>query len=264
MFFNKEELDLTEEYLRQGYIIRPVADREALDWIRKKFVSLSTQELRAEDEPNADNWLNQIHESVPVKDLNDFRMKMIGGINAESDCRKNYYLLAKPYLETLVGNELAMQLRVNLSIQFPDDDSSLLPVHADTWSGDSPFEVVVWTPLVDCYGSKTMYILPPVQNKDIGRTFASQFGNSSKDLFQKISNQVQWLEVKYGEVLIFNQALPHGNRVNTENETRWSMNCRFKSVFTPYGDKKLGEFFEPITLRAASKTGMDFKLPEVL
>ena len=109
-----------------------------------------------------------------------------------------------------------------------------------------------------------MYLLPPEKNKDIERTFALQFGNSSKDLFQKISDQVQWLEVKYGEVLIFNQALPHGNRINTENETRWSMNCRFKSVFTPYGDKKLGEFFEPITLRAASKTGMEYKLPEVL
>jgi hypothetical protein len=42
------------------------------------------------------------------------------------------------------------------------------------------------------------------------------------------------------------------------------MNCRFKGVFTPYGDKKLGEFFEPVTLRAASKTGMEYKLPEVL
>ena len=264
MFFNKEELDLTEEYLRQGYIIRPVADREALDWIRKKFVSLSTQELRVKDEPKAENWLNHIHESVPVKELNDFRMKMIGGINVDLDCRKNYFLLAKPYLETIVGNELAMQLRVNLSIQFPNDDSSLLPVHADTWSGDSPFEVVVWIPLVDCYGSKTMYLLPPEQNKDIERTFALDSGNSSEDLYQKISDQVHWLEVKYGEVLIFNQALPHGNRINTETETRWSMNCRFKSVFTPYGEKKLGEFFEPVTLRAASKTGMDYKLPEIL
>ena len=109
-----------------------------------------------------------------------------------------------------------------------------------------------------------MYLLPPEQNKDIELTFALDSGNSSEDLYQKISDQVHWLEVKYGEVVIFNQALPHGNRVNTENETRWSMNCRFKSVFTPYGDKKLGEFFEPVTLRAASKTGMDYKLPEIL
>ena len=102
------------------------------------------------------------------------------------------------------------------------------------------------------------------QNKKIERYFALKTGDSSEDLYQSISDGVQWLEVKYGEVVIFNQALPHGNRVNTENETRWSMNCRFKSVFTPYGDKKLGEFFEPITLRAASKTGMDYKLSEVL
>ena len=191
-------------------------------------------------------------------------MEMIVGINAESEFREQYFNLARPYLYTLVGNELSMQLRINLSIQFPGDESSLIPVHADTWSGDSPFEVVVWTPLVDCYGSKSMYILRPEQNKRIEKTFDLRTGDSSENLYQSISNEVKWLEVKYGEVMIFNQALPHGNRVNTENETRWSMNCRFKSVFTPYGDKKLGEFFEPVTLRAASKTGMDFKLPEIL
>ena len=38
------------------------------------------------------------------------------------------------------------------------------------------------------------------------------------------------------------QNLPHGNVMNMENETRISMNCRFKSYFSPFGDKKLGEF----------------------
>ena len=33
-------------------------------------------------------------------------------------------------------------------------------------------------------------------------------------------------------------------RINETNDTRWSMNCRFKSIFSPYGDKKLGEFFD--------------------
>ena len=41
------------------------------------------------------------------------------------------------------------------------------------------------------------------------------------------------------------------------------MNCRFKSVFSPYGDKKIGEFFEPITLRTASEIGINYKLPRV-
>ena len=163
----------------------------------------------------------------------------------------------------MVGNELAMQMRVNLSIQLPGDTSSLLPTHADTWSGDSPYEVVVWLPLVNCYKTKSMYILPPQQASQLTADFERKAGSDSEVLFDTIKNDLVWLKVDYGEVLIFNQTLPHGNRVNKENETRLSMNCRFKSVFTPYGDKKLGEFFEPVTLRIVSQLGMDYKFPSV-
>ena len=154
-----------------------------------------------------------------------------------------------------------MQLRVNLSIQLPGDKSSLLPVHADTWSGDSPYEVVVWVPLVNCFKTKTMFILNPEKNKMLNDDFRNLAGQNSENLYKSIERDVEFLNVKFGEILIFNQSLPHGNRINNEKETRWSMNCRFKGIFTPYSDKKIGEFFEPITLRAASKIGMNYKAP---
>jgi len=262
MFLSDSEQALTHEYLSQGYVIRPVANLVALDWIRSQFIRLISAELVG-DQMNAssDEVLNQIHQKIPVAELNKFRMKIIREFNAIEEFREMYFKLARPFLEVLVGNELAMQLRINLSIQLPGDESSLLPVHADTWSGDSPFEVVVWLPLVDCYRTKAMYILPPSATNELKRDFVNHAGSSSEDLFQSIRNDVKWLDVKYGEVLIFDQALPHGNRVNQEEETRWSMNCRFKGLFTPYGDKKIGEFFEPITLRAASRTGMDYRNP---
>ena len=263
MFLSKSEQELSDEYLSQGFIIRPVADIEALDWMRNQFVQLIGEALSEDFTNDPDNILNHIHQKVPVSELNTFRLKIIRGFNAVEGFREMYYRVARPYLETLVGNELAMQLRVNLSIQFPDDDSSLLPVHADTWSGDSPYEVVVWLPIVSCYGTKAMYLLPPGKAAELNGDFAKKAGKSSEDLYHSIKNDVKWLEVKYGEVLVFDQALPHGNRVNKETETRWSMNCRFKGVFTPYGDKKLGEFFDPITLRAATKTGMSYKLPGI-
>ena len=87
------------------------------------------------------------------------------------DLRKNYYFIAKDILDKIVGNELAMQMRVNLSIQMPNDDSSLLPIHADTWSGDSAYEVVVWIPLVDCYDTKSMYILDPSYINEFNHVF---------------------------------------------------------------------------------------------
>ena len=263
MFLSQSEQQLSEEYLCNGYVIKPVADFEALNWMRDQFVRLVGDALGENFSLDPDFILNHIHDKVPVQELNTFRLNIIRGFNAVDGFREMYFRVARPYLEVLVGNELAMQLRVNLSIQFPNDDSSLLPVHADTWSGDSPYEVVVWLPLVNCYGTKAMYILPPSNTDDLNKNFNIKAGKSSEDLYNSIKNDVKWLEVKFGEVLIFDQALPHGNRVNLETETRWSMNCRFKAVFTPYGDKKLGEFFDPITLRAATKIGMSYKLPSI-
>jgi sporadic carbohydrate cluster 2OG-Fe(II) oxygenase len=263
MFLTEEENCLSKEYLDKGYVIRPVADIEALEWIRHKFDSLIRELLVISDNVESEALLNNIHDYVPVAELNDFRLNIIQGINNIESFREKYFQIARKYIETVVGNELSMQLRVNLSIQLPQDDSSLLPVHSDIWSGDSPYEVVAWLPLVDCYGTKAMYILPPKHTDELSKEFKDKASGNSEKLYQAIQDKVEWLEVKYGEVLIFDQSLPHGNRVNEEIETRWSMNCRFKEVFTPYGDKKLGEFFEPITLRAASRRGMHYKLPDI-
>ena len=84
---------------------------------------------------------------------------------------------------------------------------------------------------------------------------------SSKQIFNYIKNKVEFINIKYGEFLIFDQTIPHGNVVNIENETRWSMNCRFKNIFSPYGDKKIGEFFTPITTRATTIIGQNFIYP---
>ena len=67
-------------------------------------------------------------------------MKLINELNKDKNYRKNYFLTSKKILYKLVGNELSMQNRINLSIQLPKDKSSLLPLHSDIWSGDSPFE----------------------------------------------------------------------------------------------------------------------------
>ncbi|PPR19564.1 MAG: hypothetical protein CFH43_00127, partial [Proteobacteria bacterium] len=151
-----------------------------------------------------------------------------------------------------------MQKKINLSIQLPEDRDSLLPVHSDVWSGDSPFEVVVWLPLVNCFKTKSMYILPANLINQFNKKISKKNYQNSEKVFQLIKKKVKWIKINYGQVLIFNQSLPHGNRVNKEPETRWSLNCRFKNIFSPYGDKKIGEFFEPITLRAASEIGLKY------
>lgn len=257
---------LGAEYLERGYVVRDVADAAAHEWIVTTTARVAAGVLGATAPDGlaaAIAFLDGIHARVTPAALNDFRVGVIHGINALPELRPAYFAVARPYLESIVGNELAMQQRINLSIQMPGDTSSLLPVHADTWSGDSPYEVVAWLPLVHCYGTKAMYLLPPRHAAAFDAQFSARAGSSSESAFDAMRDRVEWLEVRSGQVLVFDQSLPHGNRVNDEAETRWSMNCRFKGVFTPYGDKKLGEFFEPISLRPASRRGMGYRLPSV-
>ena len=261
-FVSEEENLLAHQFKDQGYVIRPVTDFKLFGQIQELIAEIAANFLGYSFE-DKETFLNLIHQQIGLAQLNELRVQLIREMNAVPWFRSTYFKLAQPVLEALVGNELAMQLRVNLSIQLPDDDSSLLPVHADVWSGDSPYEVVVWLPLVDCYRTKTMYILPPTVDQRLREDFIQYADRSSEELFQQIERDVSWIEIKAGEVLIFNQNLPHGNRINNEQETRWSMNCRFKSVFTPYGDKKIGEFFEPITLKTASRIGMSYRFPQL-
>ena len=188
-------------------------------------------------------------------------MSVYDGLNKQKKFLQNYFEIAKQQLEILCGNELAMQRKVNLSVQMPQDDSSLLPIHSDVWSGDSPYEINLWVPLVNCFKTKSMYILKKKHNQNFFKAMKRGKYKSSKQIFNLIKSKLEFINIKYGEFLIFDQTLPHGNIVNTEQETRWSMNCRFKSIFSPYGDKKIGEFFTPITTRATTLIGQNFKYP---
>ena len=259
-YFTENEIRLSEEFLRMGYCKVDVQELHLLDQLRDNVVHYAARHIGVEtSEPSA--FLNNIHQRVTRDTVNDFRLDVINQLNKDVVNREYYFGISRSTLDVLVGNEISMQRRLNLSIQLPHDDSSLLPVHADVWSGDAPFEMVVWVPLVNCFSTKSMFLLPPGPSKEFHLNFREFEGLDTEELFHVIEPKVEWIEIEYGQILIFNQNLPHGNRTNIEDETRWSLNCRFKSVFSPYGEKKLGEFFEPITLRAASRIGMDYAYP---
>lgn len=261
-FIAAEEHALVDEFLKKGIVRVEVEDRTALDRIQRNLADIAASFLSQPSPKDATAFLNQTHKRVTVGKLNEFRLHIIKAMNAETWFRQAYYSLGRKALEALVGNEMVMQRNINLSIQLPDDDSSLLPIHSDVWSGDSPYEVVLWVPYVDCFKTKSMYFCDATKDAEVQPKLAALKDKTSEDLYHAIAKEAPFMDVPYGHALIFTQNIMHGNRVNVENETRWSSNCRFKSALSPYADKKLGEFFEPITLRPATRLGLRYRLPE--
>ncbi len=261
-FLTKSENKISNQFEKKGYLIFKSRNNLLYKEFEKIIKPLLIKKIKNKKKISFNYLLNNFHQFIDKRDINSIRLEIIKKINLSKKIRYLYFLNTKDFLYNLVGNELVMQNKINLSIQLPEDDSSLLALHSDTWSGDSPFEIVVWFPLVDCLKTKSMYLLRSSKLSNFNKKIKkfnnfNQINNKKKNLKDFV-----WLKVKKGETLIFNQNIPHGNVINKEKTTRWSFNCRFKSIFSPYGDKKIGEFFKPISMRKMSEIGINYKLPK--
>jgi sporadic carbohydrate cluster 2OG-Fe(II) oxygenase len=254
---------LIEDFLSQGYVICDVEDRAALDRMRHEIVSTAVQSLGKPLPADDGEFLDGLHDLIAIDQLNPLRLALYHGINAKPWFRPTYFRLGRGMLETLVGNELAMQNRINFSIQLPDDKTSLLDIHADVFSGETPYQVVQWLPLVDVRATKSMFILPRPKSEAVIARFADFSEGGMRALYDEVKRDLVWLDIPYGKVLIFCPNFLHGNVVNDEATTRWSLNARFTGLFSPYDspEKDLGSFYLPITVRPTTRLGMAYRPP---
>ncbi len=259
-FYSKDEESIIADFSSQGYLILPLLELEKLNEIRDRVCCWAGKNGKS---ISNNDFLNQYHLNYDADNLNCSRLSIIEKMRQDEIFRSEIYQLGKKYLDSIVGNELSMQTACNLSVQIPNDESSLLPIHADIWSGNSPYEVVFWLPLVDCYRTKSMYILDLDNTQKIYDNFPQYSSLNADEFYHAISDKVTFIDVAYGNAIIFWNGLLHGNRVNVERETRWSINVRFKSLLTPYGSKELGESFLPITTRPLTRIGFSYKKPKI-
>jgi len=244
-----------------GYFITDVEDITALDSIRDRFLSF----LKKEWSFQTDN-LGDLHKIVPLDVLNEVRYGFFKHLNSQkSEFTMKYLNLAKKAMFDVVGNEIAGNRTVNFSMQFPKDQSSLLPIHSDMFSGESEFQVNLWIPLVDAFDTNAMFFFNPEFSYSLSRDINKYENTGIDSLLDENPNEYKFLNVKYGQALIFSSGCLHGNVVNKTNKTRLSFNCRYKNLFSPYNEfeeneKKLGSFYEPVIVRAASIFGFRYKL----
>ena len=171
---------------------------------------------------------------------------MASFLNKNSFASDVIYSKLSYLLQTLLGPDIAIQKNVGLSIQMPGDSSSLLHTHSDVFDSDcSPYEIVIWIPLVNCFETKSMFYLPFTHTSSIVEYLElSEKLRKNLKYPQSISNSIEYIDISPPEIAFFSHSIWHGNTINMTNETRFSLNVRVKNVFTPYRGKKLGDFFK--------------------
>ncbi len=259
-------MSIEKKFEENGYVILPV-DVKLLNILRKiilvnikknKNIKLN-KKIKIDDE----KILNNFHKFLDTKSLNSLRFEVYNRINSNNKFSSTFYNIAKNYLDTLIGNEISMQKKINLSIQIPKDKDSLLDLHSDIYAGESPFQVVVWIPLVDVYKTKSMFFTKPKPNKKMNFELLNTEKFTAKEMYNKNKKKFKFLNVKFGEILIFSPLILHGNTVNKTKETRFSLNCRFKSLLSPYdvlvkSHRNIPNFYKPLNIKPLTKIGFNY------
>ena len=101
--------NIQKDFEKKGYVIvKP--ERKILNEIRKNiYLSIKKKINSKYKNKEIDSFFNTFHRFVKSKDLNEIRFSTYNLINRNKKFQNLYYEAAKPFLNILVGNELAMQ-----------------------------------------------------------------------------------------------------------------------------------------------------------
>tara|TARA_B100000242_G_C43046666_1_gene488638 strand:- start:1759 stop:2583 length:825 start_codon:yes stop_codon:yes gene_type:complete len=258
----KKELNF---FKKEGYLIKNTNSIDSLNQIQSFiFNTLNKHSKKNFFNDSKINFFTKFHKNINKKKLNEIRVSAINDINKKNGFRDLYYEAAKELLDDLVGNEVAMQKKINLSIQIPNDKKSILPMHSDIYAGESPFEVVIWIPMMNVKkSSHSMFITNPRDNIKINKDVTTGGKSTLQKIYQKHKKKFKFIKIDYGQILIFSPIIQHGNVINRTDETRISLNCRFKSLLTPFDvfsktHRNIPHFFQPYNIKPLTQIGFNF------
>ena len=247
-------------FLKNGYYIFNL-DKKIILELKKKLI----KKIKKKTSIKIIN-LNTFHKFYSSNKINNLRLYLYRNINSDKNFLKLIYQSSKKIIEETVGNEIANS-NANLSIQYPEDDNSVLDMHTDFFSGESLFQANLWIPFVDVKKTKSMFLINPETSIKI----LKQIKLSKKETFQKIikkyKKQMKWLNVKFGQAIIFSPNCLHGNVTNREKTTRWSINIRYKNLYSPYNriygnEKKIGTFYKIFSPKLMTKFNLKYNFNE--
>ena len=245
-----------------GYCVVETKNLEILKDLRSKIYD-EVKKIFNIKELNIDKGFNLFHNHIKNEtagSLNSKRIQLIKNINKNIDITYKIYEAFDDNIVELIGPDILGQKIANLVIQIPNDQNPG-EIHRDA-PANSPYEIVMWVPLVDSYGTKTMSILD-YENTKINLKNLKE-NNNWEQLEKNVYNKSPRLDVKFGQALIFMTSLLHGAKINKEKTTRFSLNTRFKNIFAPSGLKNQLQFFKKIKESNLVKFGSHIELEELL
>ena len=135
-------------------------------------------------------------------------------------------------IETLCGKELFIQRRAHIIINVPGDKQRKQWTHYEMISGISPFSYILWAPLHDLEDDGGTYHIDQKTSVKVMKK-EEEVGLINGPAVFKMMQKQKPVRLKFGQALVFNPFVLHGNVAFNSKFARIACSVRFQSYNKP-------------------------------
>ncbi len=219
-------MDLYKELISgQGYAIYPIERIDIFKKLRDSFIEKMTISTKSEKNINE---VRKIMAKMSKAEINKAMVNLLSFTNLSDMMIDSCPNLVK----MLCGKELFIQRRAHTIINVPGTEHSKQWTHYEMMSGISPFTYVLWAPLHDLDDDGGAYHIDQKISVEVMKKEESSGLVNGPTVFNMMENQKP-PRLKFGEAVIFNPFVLHGNVPFNSEFARIACNVRFQSSTKP-------------------------------
>ena len=219
-------MDLYKELVNgSGFAVCPIKDMEIFKKVRDSFV----EKINISSKSYKDfNLIRKSMAKMPKSEINKIMINFL----KFNDLSEMIIKSCGDLVEELCGKELFIQRRAHTTINVPGVDGFDISQHYELMSGISPFTFVIWAPLHDIDDDGGIYYMNQKNSLDLMRKESAEGLVNGPTIFNLGKNQKPCY-IKFGEVVVFNPFVLHGNSPFSSEFARIACNVRFQSNKKP-------------------------------
>lgn len=219
-------MDIKKELITgKGYAVFPIENIDIFKKLRETFIEKINISNKLGDN------INQIRKKM-VKMSKAEINKIMVNLLSFNDLSEMIISSCPTLIKKLCGSELFIQRRAHTIINVPGNGQAKQWPHYELMSGISPFSYVIWAPLHDLEDQGGVYYIDQKKSLEIMRKEEEEGLVNGPTVLNMITEQKPTL-MKFGEAIIFNPFVLHGNVTFESEFARIACNVRFQSYNKP-------------------------------
>ena len=219
-------MDIYKELMHgQGYAVIPIENMKAFIKLRDSFIERIN--ISNGSEKNID-FVRKAMAKMSKAEINRSMIDLLKFTNLSemiiNSCPK--------LVESLCGKELFIQRRATIIMNVPGEGQAKQWPHYELMSGISPFAYVIWAPLHDLEDKSGAYYIDQKESLEIMKKEQAAGLVNGPTVLNMMQNQKP-TPLKFGQAIIFNPFVLHGNVTFNSKFARIAYSVRFQSNNKP-------------------------------